>query len=332
MNLAKWETIKSKIKNNEVPSTEDVVFLLTELDDDILFKEADFLCKKIKGNTINVRAIIEISNYCRKSCSYCGINKTADNVPRYRMRADEIIQRCKEIEGEGAATVVLQAGEDMCYSKEKMGDILKKIKKETSLKITLSLGERDTQTYKYWKECGADRFLLRFETSNEKLFKEIHPDDDLKTRLKSITDLFDAGLETGSGFLMGIPNQTIEELANDIIFCTNLKLHMIGSGPFIPSPSTVLAAHKNPFPHAIFQKTISILRLLNPMANIPATTAFDTIEPNSRQLLLQRGANVYMPNATPEPYRSYYNLYPGKKLVDLNVSLKNLTDKYDNIA
>lgn len=332
MNLSKWETIQNKLKNNNIPSKSEIVFLLTELDETTLFEAADKLCKQIKGNTINVRAIIEISNHCRKSCSYCGINKAAKKIPRYRMNAEEIVKRCIEIETEGAATVVLQAGEDMFFTKEIMGDILKQIKQQTNLKITLSLGERDINTYSYWKECGADRFLLRFETANKKLFQDIHPDDNLKNRLKAIDDLFKAGLETGSGFLMGIPNQTIEELASDIIFCTELKLHMIGSGPFIPSPDTTLATKQNPFPHSIFQRTIAILRLLNPMANIPATTAFDTIEPNSRQLLLKRGANVYMPNATPEPYRSYYNLYPGKKLVDLNISLKNLAEKYEEIA
>lgn len=332
MDLTKWKEIKSKLNANKMPDIDEIVFLLSEMDEEILFSEADTICKKFKGNTVFIRAIIEISNYCKKSCSYCGINKTVDNIPRYRMSAEEIVTRCIEIENQGASTVVLQAGEDMFFSKETLGDILKKIKESTNLKITLSLGERNRETYAYWKTCGADRFLLRFETSIPRLFTKIHPDDNLDNRLQCLQTLFKTGFETGSGFLMGIPSQTIEELAEDIIFCSNLKLHMIGSGPFIPSPKTTLSKEVNPFTHSIFQKVIAVLRLLNPMANIPATTAFDTIEPNSRELLLKRGANVYMPNATPEPYRSQYNLYPGKKLVDLDISIKNLANKYNNIA
>lgn len=332
MNLAKWQKIKKTIDSGNIPDTEEIIFLLTKMDTDILFHEANSLCKKIKGNTIFVRAIIEISNYCRKSCSYCGINKDVRDISRYRMTADEIVNRCIEIEKEGACTVVLQAGEDMFFSKEMLGDILKRIKQSTNLQITLSLGERDKDTYAYWKTCGANRFLLRFETSIPRLFNNIHPDDNLDNRINCLKKLFNEDFETGSGFLMGIPTQTIDELAQDIIFCSSLKLHMIGSGPFIPSPGTTMAVQKNPFEPIIFQKVIAILRLLNPNANIPATTAFDTIEPNSRELLLERGANVYMPNATPEPYRSQYNLYPGKKLVDLDISIKNLVSKYNNIA
>jgi biotin synthase len=226
------------------------------------------------------------------------------------------------MEGWGYTSVVLQSGEDPFYTAEKLATLIKQIKASTPLAITLSVGERDEATYQLWKDAGMDRYLLRFETSNPTLFDHCHPDDDLPERLHCLHILQQIGIQAGSGFLIGLPGETLEQLANDILFCTKLDLDMIGVGPFIANPNTRFANQPNPFNSDVFYKTIALLRLLNPLAHIPATTAFDAIDlgtgghPSGRDLVLQRGANVFMPNATPMKYREHYQLYPGKPCIN----------------
>lgn len=281
-----------------------------------LYKQADKIRADNFGGEVFLRGIIEFSNYCRKNCFYCGIRRSNLGVKRYRISDDEIVEAARKAEKAHCNTVVLQSGEDLFYTKDKMGELIKRIKQETHLTITLSVGERDLATYEYWKKCGMDRYLLRFETSNQKLFKACHPDDDFHQRIECLKNLKDLGVQTGSGFLIGLPNETYEDLAEDILFCTRLNLDMIGVGPFIVHTNTPFHVSHNPFPKEVFFKTIAILRVLNPKAHIPATTAFDAIDPNGRNLLLQRGANVFMPNMTPKKYRKLYMLYPGKPCVD----------------
>ncbi|MFH1428743.1 MAG: radical SAM protein, partial [Candidatus Margulisiibacteriota bacterium] len=194
------------------------------------------------------------------------------------------------------------------------------IKKETNLAVTLSVGERDKETYQYWQKKGMDRFLLRFETANRKLFKYCHPDDDFDKRIQSLNDLKELGVQTGSGFLIGLPKETYEELAEDILFCTDLDLDMIGVGPFIPHGDTPFGETENPFDPEVYFKVIAILRLLNKNAHIPSTTAFDAIQPGARDLLLQRGANVFMPNSTPKKHRKHYMIYPNKPCTEESAS------------
>ncbi len=264
------------------------------------------------GDEILLRGLIEFSNYCTQACNYCGIRAANTNIQRYRMTADDIIETCSQAPNPPLSTVVLQSGEDPFFTRKAMGDIIKKIKAKTNQIITLSAGERCVEDYAYWKECGLNRYLLRFETSNETLFEACHPNDNFKKRLKRITDLQSLGIETGSGFLIGLPGQTIEQLANDLLFCTNLELDMIGVGPFIAHTQTPFAQRKNAFNVEVYFNTIALLRLLNPTLNIPATTAFDAIQPTGRLKALQAGANVLMPNITPTQYREHYQLYPGK--------------------
>ena len=284
-----------------------------------LYKKADRIRKENMGDEVFLRGIIEISNYCKKNCNYCGIRSKA-KIHRYRISKEEIVQECKRIEGYGMTTVVLQAGEDPelspklspQLSSDSIGKLLIKIKEETGLAITLSLGVHDRDTLLHWKNCGMDRYLIRYETVNPVLFANAHPDDNLKVRLKCIKTLQELGVQTGTGFLIGLPEQTTEELAEEIVFCTSLEPDMIGIGPFIPSPGTPYGDKINPFNDEIFFKVIAIMRLLNPKAHIPATTAFDVIKPDGRDLLLQRGANIFMPNLTPQKYRKHYLLYPDK--------------------
>jgi len=296
----------------------EVLTLLEAETEDLsaLYKKADMVRKENMGDNVYLRGIIEISNYCKKSCNYCGIRSKIKDINRYRMPTAEILQACKDLEKNGMTTVVIQAGEDDKLSKEYIGGLLQQIKKETKLAITLSLGEQNEETLLHWKKLGMDRYLIRYESSDPLLFKKAHPDDDLTIRLECIKTMQKLGIQTGSGFLIGIPGQTLEGLAKEIIFCTKLDLDMIGIGPFIPHPDTPFGNIANPFEKEIFFKVIAILRLLNPKAHIPSTTAFDAIQPNGRNLLLQRGANVFMPNATPQKYRKMYQLYPNKPCVD----------------
>ncbi len=314
----KLKNIFKNIDENIWPTEDEIIYLLLTKDRDLktLYKKADDIRKQYMGNKIFLRGIVEFSNFCKKDCYYCGIQQSNKNVRRYRMADEEIIQTCKQIEKFGQTTVVLQSGEDFFYTKEKLGSLIENIKKETNLAITISVGERDKDTYLYWQKKGMDRYLIRFETSNRELFKKCHPDDDLDTRIICIETLKNIGIQTGSGFLIGLPSEEISDLARDIIFCSKLDLDMIGVGPFIPHDKTSFSKTLNPFENEIYFKTIAILRLLNKDAHIPATTAYDAVDPEGRNLLLQMGCNVFMPNSTPQKYRKDYLLYPKKPCVD----------------
>lgn len=285
-----------------------------------LYREADTLRRNHMGDEVYIRGIIEFSNICANNCLYCGIRASNHLVNRYTMTQEEIIETAKIIESTyKATTVVLQSGETPGLTDREMGEIIRRIKKETSLAVTLSVGNRDEDTYRFWRDCGMDRYLLRFETSNERLFVQLHPDCSLQERLECIYTLKGLGVQTGSGFMIGVPGETIDILAENILLCRNLELDMIGIGPFIPHPDTPLGGVNNAYEtdKEMFFKALAVLRIFNPDAHIPATTAFDAVFPgNGRALALQRGANIYMPNYTPAVYRREYFLYPGKPYVD----------------
>lgn len=285
-----------------------------------LYQKADEFRAEHMGSDVHLRGIVEFSNVCTKLCFYCGIRGGNQLVQRYRMTEDEILEVCGQMAARQQYTVVLQSGEDPFFDREKMGAIITRIKAETPLAVTLSVGVRDKDTLSYWKECGMDRYLLRYETSSNERFLALHPDERLEKRLQCLANLKEVGVQTGSGFLIGLPEQTLEELADELLFATSLDLEMIGVGPFIPHPKTPIGHTKNPFNETIFFKVIALLRLLNPTSHIPATTAFDAIHPNGRNLALQRGANVFMPNATPQKYRINYQIYPGKPCLDESAS------------
>jgi len=235
------------------------------------------------------------------------------------MEMDEILSIAKKMEKSHQTTIVLQSGEVKGRYDEEIGELVKRIKKETSLVVTLSAGNRPYETYKYWKECGMDRYFLRFETSDRALFSRLHPDSSFDERIECLMNLKSLGVQTGSGFMIGLPGETIETLAENILLCRELDLDMIGIGPFIPHPDTPLGNEKNAYEDdkEMFFKAVAVLRIFNPDSHIPATTAFDAGFPGKgRNLVLQRGANIFMPNNTPKKYREEYLLYPGKPGVD----------------
>ncbi len=295
-----------------------------------LWTRADEVRRQHVGEEVHMRGLLEISNHCMRRCAYCGISSASKGLPRYRMSAEEILQCAREVQRLGYGTTVLQAGEDLVLSRDKVAELLRNIKAETGLAITLSLGERSESELKAWKAAGADRYLLRFETSDPELYGRIHPslEGTVSDRLALLLGMREMGYEIGSGVMVGIPGQTWEILARDLEAFRALDLDMIGVGPFILSPGTPLdgplgadlrakaGSEQVPADELTTLKLIALTRILCPEANIPSTTALATLDKDQgRELGLMRGANVVMPNVTPTKYRTLYAIYPGKACI-----------------
>ena len=241
---------------------------------------------------------------------YCGLRRDNKEVERYKLDTETIIDFARKAKSYGYMTVVLQSGEGNYYSHEEMLFIIKEIK-ALDLAITLSIGEKTRHEYQEYKKAGADRYLLRIETTDKKLYADMNPGMSFENRINCLNVLKELGYEVGTGCLIGLPNQTLESLANDILFFKSIDADMIGVGPFIPNGDTPLKDEKGGT-FEIACKVVSLIRLLLPDANIPATTAMETLNPKGRILVLQSGANVVMPNVTEGNYRKLYALYPGK--------------------
>ena len=300
-----------KAKNTHTLSLDEIVNIL-ESNEDYLYTAADSVRKQYVGDEVHLRALIEFSNICRCNCYYCGLRCENPNTERYRLSGDEILDLAGKAISYGYRTIVMQSGEDPFFTANYLAGIIKEIKKlEPSPAITLSIGERSFEDYKILKEAGADRFLLRIETTDQELYKNLHPHMDFENRVRCRKDLKSLGYELGTGSLVGLPDQTLESIAKDILFFKEISADMIGVGPFIPHKDTPLKdASGGTFDLA--RKVIAIVRLLMPDINIPATTAMETLNPEGRIIALQSGANVVMPNATEGDYRKKYEIYPGK--------------------
>ena len=283
-----------------------------------LFKEADNIRRIFCGDEVHIRAIIEFSNYCYRGCLYCGLRRGNMNILRYKMLPDEIVELASKIAQCGLRTIVLQSGDDFGFSQKMLCGIIGKIKQENpEIAITLSIGERLLDDYKAFKDAGADRYLLKHETANHRLYGRLHPGRTLKRRLKILEYLKKLGYQIGAGNIVGLPGQTLDDLADDILLLKDLDVDMAGIGPFIPQKDTPL---RN-FPCGDLELTLKVLsigRILTKNAHLPATTALATLDPNEGQLSgLNAGANVIMPDFTPERYRKSYTIYDNKARVDL---------------
>ena len=294
-----------------------------------LWRAADAVRSRHVGDAVHLRGLIEISNHCVRACGYCGLRAENREIERYRMSEVEILECAHNAAAWGWGTVVLQAGEDYGLKTEWIAGIVARIKRETRLAVTLSLGERPDDDLVEWREAGADRYLLRFETSDEELYRFIHPELPGRTsdRIALLGKLQRLGYETGSGIMVGIPGQTWESVAEDIDLFREMDLDMIGIGPYIAHPLTPLgdrswARQVAPEDQVksdelTVYKAVALSRLVCPDANIPSTTALATINKlDGRELGLQRGANVVMPNLTPPAYRVKYEIYPDKACVN----------------
>ena len=308
-----YSKILEKAKKENNLSLDEIITLLNS-DGKDLFAAADEVRKKYKGDAVHLRGLIEFSNICRCNCFYCGLRCENKNVERYRLSNEEILQFALNAINAGYKTLVLQSGEDTYFTTEKICSILRMLKKY-DVAITLSIGERSFEDYSEFKKAGADRYLLRIETTDKNLYQTLHPKMSIENRFECLYNLKKLRYETGTGVLVGLPNQTVESLAKDILFFKELNADMIGIGPLIPHPDTPLKdAEKDNFDMAL--KVMALTRLLLPDINIPATTAMETIRPNGRIIALNSGANVVMPNMTQGGYRKKYEIYPNKICVN----------------
>jgi biotin synthase len=294
---------------------DEIVYLLSISDkEDIsqLYRRADEIRKEYCGDVVHLRGIIEFSNYCEQDCLYCGLRNSNEKLDRYRMTGIEILETTKKISLAGIKTIVLQSGEDHFYTKESITNLILSIKPNSDVAITLSLGERGRDEYDEWRRAGADRYLLKHETANERLYSAIHNKQSLQERLTHLKYLKQLGVQAGSGNLIGLPNQTLDDIADDILLCKEYDCDMCSFSPFIPSPDTPF----NKVSQAdldLTLKTMAVARIVLKDVHIPATTALSTLTGEGRKLGLSVGANVIMPNFTPDEYKDKYKIYANKK-------------------
>lgn len=290
---------------------EEIVALLQLENTADLFRAADAVRQQFVGDGVYLRALIEFSNYCKNDCLYCGIRKSNLNAHRYRLTPAQILQTARHAVEYGYKTIVLQSGEDLWFDTDKLCEIIREIKK-MDVAITLSIGEKSREEYAAYRNAGADRYLLRIETTDKNLYEKLDPAMRWDNRVRCLHDLKELGYEVGSGSLVGLPGQTVESLADDLLFFQKLPVDMAGIGPFIPHPHTPLADEKPNGHFELSLKMMAVMRLMLPDINIPATTAMESLHPDGRLIALKSGANVVMPNATDTEFRPFYELYPGK--------------------
>ncbi len=324
------------ILNKEDLSKEEIITLLSldnKNDQQKLFDRANELRLLYCGEEVHLRGIIEISNICEQNCVYCGLRADNKKLERYRMTPEEIIETAKNISNLGIFTIVLQSGEDCHFDSDIISYLIYQIKQKANVAITLSLGERTFEEYRTWKIAGADRYLLKHETANKLLYEKYHFKQQLSERLEHLKFLKSIGYQIGSGSMIGLPMQTIEDIADDILLCKTLDLDMAAFGPFISSPDTPYQ-NFNSGSAELTLKTMAVARIVLKKVHIPATTALDTIDSIGREKGLSAGANVVMPDLTPFPYRSNYQIYPNKRgsLDDPTVSTASLQKRIEALG
>ncbi len=312
--------------------------LLTECDGELLRyinEQAQEVSLRHFGNRIFIRGLIEVSNCCRNNCYYCGIRKGNPNLERYRLTAESILDCCKQGYELGFRTFVLQGGEDPVLTDERIESIVSAIHRNyPDCAITLSLGEKPREAYERFFQAGANRYLLRHETYDKSHYRQLHPEGmSCGRRLQCLQDLKKIGYQTGTGIMVGSPGQTVEHLIQDILFIEQLRPEMIGIGPFLPHRDTPFAQS----PCGTVEQTIlllSIFRLMHPSALIPATTALATLTPDGRERGILAGANVVMPNLSPQEERKKYNLYNNKASLGAESAegLRILQQQLENIG
>lgn len=327
--------INRLISGESLTKEELIAVIDTEEYADELRESAFAVRKKIFGNKVYLRGLIEISSICKNDCIYCGIRASNKNAVRCRMTEEEILSAVRKGANLGFSTFVLQGGEDLYYTDKVLCDIIDKIKRiSPDAAVTLSMGERSFDSYKALKNAGADRYLLRHETANAEHYSKLHPADmSLDTRKRCLYNLKELGYQVGSGFMVGSPYQTASELAEDILFLEELMPDMIGIGPFIPHKDTPFADFKAGSVELTL-RLISILRLLFPEALLPSTTALATLSEDGRERGLLCGANVVMPNLSPEDVRESYKIYDNKMSVGAENAdgIKRLTDRIESVG
>ena len=309
----KKKIIKKLVETSNLTDIELKELLENDSLDEELYIEADRVRKEKYGIDVYIRGLIEFTNYCKNNCYYCGLRAENKEIERYRLSKEDILNCCNEGYRLGYRTFVLQGGEDLFYTDEKICDIISSIKNlHGDVAVTLSIGEKNEESYLAYKKAGADRYLLRHETANENHYSKLHPQNmSLENRKNCLKTLKKLGYQVGSGFMVGSPFQTTENIIEDIRFLQELSPDMIGIGPYITHHNTPFKNQKNGS-LKLTLKLLSILRLMFPYVLLPATTALGTISPNGRELGLKAGANVVMPNLSPKSVRKKYEIYENK--------------------
>jgi len=314
------EAVLERIHGAEMPDLADLMLVLRVTDRaelESVFRFADAVRRESVGDGILLRGIIEFSNVCRNTCRYCGLNRRNTHLARYRLTCDEILAAVENICRAGIKTVVLQSGEEDNLDADGLTEVIEGVRRSLDAAVTLCVGERSREEYRAWKRAGADRYLLKIETSDPGLYGELHPGMSFENRTRCLEDLAELGYQTGSGSLVGLKGQTVESLAGDIRFFKRGRFDMISVSPFIPHVQTPLAGE----PAGDLRMTlkmIALTRIACPQAHIPASTAMGSLHGrDERPKALSAGANVIMPNFTPNSVRRLYDIYPGKTGSDL---------------
>ena len=308
--------IINQLENTHRLSREQLLTLLQGQNpqtQEMLAKKARALRQKYYGDQVFIRGLIEFTNYCKNDCYYCGIRRSNRYPIRYRLTREEILSHCWEGYALGLRTFVLQGGEDPVWTPEAIARLITEIKSQCpGCAVTLSVGEHSKEVYQLWFNAGADRYLLRHETADPVHYRLLHPNrQTFENRMECLHNLKDIGYQVGCGFMVGSPGQTDEHLVKDLLFLQEFKPHMVGIGPFIPAKDTPFADQKAGAADRTLY-LLSITRLLLPTVLLPATTALGTIHPRGRELGLLAGANVCMPNLSPQGVRKNYALYNNK--------------------
>lgn len=302
------------VKHDKKPSLDEVVEWLTAMPTEELYSLADKVRHDAVGDEVHLRALIEFTNICRNNCLYCGIRRGNTHAVRYRMTEDEVIETAQKAIEMGFQTIVLQGGEDLHFNQAAMCRIISRIKKH-DVALTLSIGERSREDYAAFRKAGADRYLMRIETTDIDLYHRLNPGMSWHHRYECLMAIKELGYEMGSGIMVGLPGQSVESIARDLLFLRDIDVDMAGIGPFISHRDTPLADEAGGTLEMAL-RTMATMRLLMPTINIPATTAMESLHPQGRILALRAGANVVMPNVTEGDYRKQYELYPGKICVN----------------
>lgn len=316
--LPKFTNILQKIQNQLDLTVDELTYLLAS--DDIeqeLFKVADRMRAEIVGDEVEIRGAIEFSNFCRKNCDYCGLRRDNNQTVRYRMQTREIVDLAIQMRQAGIKTIILQSGEDQWYTTEKIISLIKSIRSETGLRITLSLGERTQKEYEAFRSAGATNYLLKIETTDEKMFSDLHGGELMGARAQHLKWLKELGYLVGSGNIIGLPGQSVSHIAQDLMFFKEMGIHMVGIGPFIPAQGTPLE-NLSPGPYNLSLRTIAVARLYLRNVFLPSTTALATLNDAAQAKGLEVGANKLMIIATPERYRADYCIYDNKKAVNMS--------------
>lgn len=327
-----------KLKIERTLSRAEFASLLKNRDEETagyLFEKAREVRHAVYDHDVYLRGLIEFTNCCRNDCFYCGIRKSNRNAERYRLTKDEILDCCETGYDLGFRTFVLQGGEDPYYSDEKMTDIIRTIKQKFSdCALTVSIGEKSIKTYQAYFDAGADRYLLRHETANAAHYNKLHPASmSLNNRKRCLNNLKKIGFQTGSGFMVGSPYQTIDCIIDDLLFIRELNPHMVGIGPFIPHHDTPFG-DKAAGTLELTLFLLGIIRLMLPNVLLPATTALGTIHPEGREMGILAGANIIMPNLSPVDVRKKYLLYNNKICTGEEAAehIRSLTNRLESIG